>query len=79
MASGTGLPKQRPSKKLGIIAGIEAGLGHFPHVVAMKIDMDATTNWQCPGVLFAHNLVITSGKLFINITGTEHFTESQRI
>jgi hypothetical protein len=36
MASGTGLPKRSSSRKLGIIGGIDATLGQFPHVVDLS-------------------------------------------
>jgi hypothetical protein len=63
MASGTGLPKPKSSKKLGITGGSDATLGQFAHAVALKMVVPAGS-WRCAGALYAYNLVITTGELF---------------
>jgi hypothetical protein len=49
------------SKKLGVFHGQAASLGDYPYAVLLTIVGSARA--RCAGVLFAYNLVVTTGKL----------------
>jgi hypothetical protein len=50
------------SKKLGVFNGQDATNGQFPYAVQLAIKRTDNTNYRCGGVLFAYNLVVTTGE-----------------
>jgi hypothetical protein len=47
----------------GIYGGTDAALGEYPYVVHLKLTGSTGVTNECNGVLFAANLVLTTGNL----------------